>query len=50
MNIDFEVIGNLSKSPSKKYLRKLIEYVIMSRSQFQSFNENSLSPVGRNVA
>ena len=50
MSVDFGALQCLAKAPSKKYLRKLMEYVVMARSSFRSLDKEELTPVVSNVA
>ncbi len=47
-DIDFNKIEILSKAPSKKYLRKLIEYCFLIRNKVNCLDKYDRTPVTEN--
>lgn len=45
MTIDFEALNLLNKAPSKKYIKKLLEYALLVKSSFRSFDSLYQTPV-----
>ena len=45
MNINFDILGILEYAPSKKYIRKLIEYAYLFRNKVYCFEEFMETPV-----
>jgi hypothetical protein len=50
MDINFELFNHLEKVTSKKYIKKLLEYVLHVKSSFRSFNNYYKTPVSENLA
>ncbi|KAL4494096.1 hypothetical protein ABPG72_016052 [Tetrahymena utriculariae] len=44
-DIDWEILLFLEKSPSKKYLRKIIEFAYIIRNKLQQYDQNYQTPV-----
>ncbi len=43
--MDFEILSELEKAPSKKYVRKVLEYAYLIRNKLHSFQEYMETPV-----
>jgi hypothetical protein len=48
--MDFQSLVLLSKAPSKKYIKKLLEYALLAKSNFRSFDQNYQTPVSIHFA
>jgi len=48
--MDYHSLQLLSKAPSKKYVKKLVEYALLAKSNFRSFDQHYQTPVSANFA
>lgn len=48
--MDYQSLQLLSKAPSKKYVKKLLEYALLAKSNFRSFDQHYQTPVSANFA
>ncbi|EGR33627.1 hypothetical protein IMG5_047730 [Ichthyophthirius multifiliis] len=46
-DIDWQILVQLEKCPSKKYLRKIIEFAFIIRNKLNSYNDNYQTPVSQ---
>lgn len=48
--MDYHSLQLLSKAPSKKYVKKLLEYALLAKSNFRSFDHQYQTPVAANFS
>jgi hypothetical protein len=48
--MNFEALGWLASAPSKKYVRKLLEYAYLFRNKLHAFQEYMETPVSSSMS